>query len=67
MTKSELARSMQQIYGSPFIKLSRIADMVGDSNTQRVKREYLSGLKQIKGRYYIPEVAERIIEKMQVS
>ena len=67
MTKSELAKSMQQVYGSPLIKLARIADMVGDSNTQRVKRKYLTGLKQINGRYFIPEVAERIIEKMKIS
>lgn len=66
MTKTELARAMERNYGSPFIKLARICDMVGDSNASRVRRTYLSGLKQIKGRYFIPEVAERIVEKMTV-
>lgn len=66
MTKTELARAMERTYGSPFIKLARICDMVGDSNHGRVKRTYLTGLKQIKGRYFIPEVAERIVERMTV-
>jgi hypothetical protein len=55
---------MIQIQGGPLIKLARIAEMVGDTNTQRVKRDYLEGLKQVRNRYFIPEVAERICQKM---
>ena len=57
MTKTELAKAM------PLIRLARIADMVGDSNPQRVKQKYLLGLERINGRYFVPEVAERLKEK----
>lgn len=63
MTKTELAKAMTQANGGPFIKLARIADMVGDSNPQRVKQKYLLGLERINGMYFIPEVAERLKEK----
>lgn len=64
MTPKELERNMIKLCNSPLIKLQRIAEMVGDKNTQRVKREYLEGLKCIHNRYFIPEVAERIAMKM---
>lgn len=63
MTKTELAKAMIQANGGPFIKLARIADMVGDSNITRVRQKYLLGLERINGRYFIPEVAERLKEK----
>lgn len=66
MTAKELARSMERINGSPFIKIGEIARMVGDQTTSRVKRNYLEGLENFNGRYYIPEVAERIKERMTV-
>lgn len=62
MTKTELAKAMTQANGGPFIKLARIADMVGDSNITRVRQKYLLGLERINGRYFIPEVAERLKE-----
>lgn len=65
MTKGELERLMLKIYGSPFIKLARISELVGDSNPQRVKQNYLSGLQSFNGRYFIPEVAERIAQNMK--
>ena len=66
MTKTELAKAMTQANGGPLIKLSRIAEMVGDSNSHRVKQKYLLGLERINGRYFIPEVAERLKEKAVV-
>jgi len=66
MTANQIARSMERINDSPFIKLKDIARMVGDSNTQKVKRTYLDGLQNLNGRYFVPEVAERIKERMTV-
>lgn len=66
MTAKELGRCMEKINNSPFIKLKDIARMVGDSNAQRVKRTYLNGLQNFNGRYFVPEVAERIKERMTV-
>lgn len=66
MTTKELARSMERINGSPFIKIGEIARMVGDRTTSRVKRNYLQGLESFNGRYFIPEVAERIKERMTI-
>lgn len=66
MTAAELARSMERIHGSPFIKIGDIARMVGDCTTSRVKRNYLQGLESFNGHYFIPEVAERIKERMTV-
>ena len=64
MTAKELERLMLQTEGNPLIKLKRISELVGDTNQTRVRREYLDGLKQIRNRYFIPEVAERIASKM---
>ena len=66
MTTKELSRAMERITGSPFIKIGEISKMVGDTKTTRVKKTYLEGLESFNGRYFIPEVAERIKEKMTV-
>lgn len=61
MTKTELAREITRANnGSPLIKLSKIAEIVGDKNTQRVKRTYLDGLERIGKCYFVPEVAEAL-------
>ena len=66
MTATDIARSMERITGSPFIKIGEIARMVGDNKTTRVKRNYLQGLQSFNGHYFIPEVAQRIKERMTV-
>ena len=61
MTKTELAREITRANGgSPLIKLSKIAEFVGDKNAQRVKRTYLEGLETIGKLYFVPEVAEAL-------
>ena len=61
MTKTELANEITRANnGSPLIKLSKIAELVGDKNTQRVKRTYLVGLETIGKCYFVPEVAEAL-------
>ncbi len=67
MTKTELAKEITRANnGSPLIKLSKIAELVGDSNHQRVKRTYLVGLETIGNRYFVPEVAEALKGKARV-
>ena len=67
MTKTELARELTRANGgSPLIKLSKIAEIVGDKNTQRVKRTYLVGLETIGKCYFVPEVAEALKSKAKV-
>ena len=67
MTKTELAREITRANnGNPLIKLSKIAEIVGDSNHQRVKRTYLEGLEVIGNRYFVPEVAEALKGKARV-
>lgn len=61
MTKTELAKEITRANnGSPLIKLSKIAEIVGDKNPQRVKRTYLDGLERIGKCYFVPEVAEAL-------
>ena len=61
MTKTELAKEITRANnGSPLIKLSKIAEIVGDKNTPRVKRTYLGGLETIGNRYFVPEVVEAL-------
>lgn len=67
MTKTELAREIARANnGSPLIKLSKIAEIVGDKNTQRVKRTYLDGLERIGKCYFVPEVAEALKRNARV-
>lgn len=67
MTKTELAKAITRANnGSPLIKLSKIAEIVGDKNTQRVKRTYLVGLETIGKLYFVPEVAEALKSKAKV-
>lgn len=67
MTKTELAKEITRANnGSPLIKLSKIAELVGDKNAQRVKRKYLQGLELIGNRYFVPEVAEALKSKARV-
>ena len=67
MTKTELAKEITRANGgSPLIKLSKIAEIVGDKNTQRVKRTYLVGLETIGKRYFVPEVAEALKSKAKI-
>ena len=67
MTKTELAKEITRANnGNPLIKLSKIAELVGDSNHQRVKRTYLVGLETIGNRYFVPEVAEALKGKARV-
>ena len=67
MTKTELAKEITRANGgSPLIKLSKIAELVGDSNTQRVKKTYLDGLETIGKCYFVPEVAEALKGKARV-
>lgn len=67
MTKTELAREIARANnGSPLIKLSKIAEIVGDKNTQRVKRTYLDGLERIGKCYFVPEVAEALKSKARI-
>ena len=67
MTKTELAKEITRANGgNPLIKLSKIAEIVGDKNTQRVKRTYLEGLETIGKRYFVPEVAEALKRKAKV-
>ena len=67
MTKTELARELTRANGgNPLIKLSKIAEIVGDKNTQRVRRKYLQGLELIGNRYFVPEVAEALKSKAKI-
>ena len=67
MTKTELAKEITRANGgNPLIKLSKIAEIVGDSNHQRVKRKYLQGLELIGNRYFVPEVAEALKKNAKI-
>ena len=67
MTKTELAKEITRANGgSPLIKLSKIAELVGDKNAQRVKRTYLDGLETIGKCYFVPEVAEALKSKAKI-
>ena len=48
------------------IKLSKIAELVGDKNAQWVKRTYLVGLETIGKCYFVPEVAEALKGKAKI-
>ena len=62
-TKTELKNEILKANGgSPLIKLKRIAEIVGDKNTQRVKRKYLLDLQKINGAYFVPDVADRLMK-----
>ena len=62
MTTKEIEIALERANGGPFIKVSTLAQFLGDSNLSRVRKKYLCGLQRISGRYFVPEVAQRIKE-----
>lgn len=66
MTANEIAKAIEKTAGGPFIKAKKVAEIVGDKNVSRVKHTYLDGLQHFDGRYFVPEVAERIKGRMTI-
>lgn len=64
MVKSDLIRDMKSFTsGASFISVTELTKYLGQSNQTRIKNRYLSGLKPVAGKkYYIPEVAEKVLE-----
>ena len=66
MTKTDLVRSMERQEGASFITKTRLAKFIGAKRAETVGR-YVEGLQVLNKKYYfIPEVAERIVDKMTV-
>jgi hypothetical protein len=67
MQKTELKRAMsQQVDGAMFITLTELTKFLGMTNKSYVKKQYLDGLERIGKSYFIPEVAERLMEVREV-
>ena len=68
MTKTELARDMKTFVGAGVISNTELCKYLGQTNKTRIKAQYLSGLTPIAGKkYFIPEVAEAIMEKRRFT
>lgn len=66
MVKSDLIRDMKSFTsGASFISVTELTKYLGQSNQTRIKNRYLSGLQPVAGKkYFIPEVAEKVMELM---
>ena len=63
MTATQLKNEILKANGgSPFIKIGKICEILGDKDRHRVKKKYLDGLQKIGMCYFVPEVAERLKE-----
>ena len=63
MTRSEIAAELRKMSGGGLITLREVCRFVRDSNTYRVRKQYLSGLESCNGHYLVSDVAKRISEK----
>ena len=62
MEKRDLVKDMENFAGSSFITKAQICKYVGVSHPRYVSK-YVEGLKRLSGRrYFIPEVAAKLIE-----
>lgn len=62
MTKVELIHQLQTTTGASFITCTELCKFLGKQNQSRVKREYLYGLDRIGKAYFIPDVAQRLMD-----
>ena len=65
MNRSQLAEELRREVGRGTITAAEVGAFLGDKNRDRVKKEYLDGLKAIKGHYIISEVAGRLYAAMK--
>lgn len=65
MNKSDLAKSMRQFVQAEFVTRGELAKFLGYKDPHNVDR-YIRDLQRVAGtRYYIPEVAESIMQDYQ--
>lgn len=68
MTKQKLIKDMEKKTGSSFITITEICKYLGLSNQHRVKTTFLADLDRVNGKlYFIPDVAEKIMESRNVG
>lgn len=64
MTRQELIKSMSaSVNGAGFISVTELCIFLGLKNKSRVKRDFCSGLDRVGKAFFIPDVAEKIMEK----
>lgn len=63
MDKQTLVRRMSQSCGgSDFISLKELSAYLGLKNTQRVRSTFLTDVPKINSKYFIPDVAQSILD-----
>ena len=66
MTRSDMyALLRHHVHGAGVITAGQLADFLGLKNVSRVRAEYLEGLENIKGRYFIADVAKRLQKEVR--
>jgi len=66
MTARDIERDMKAaVNGASFITPGQLAKYLGQTNTSRVREEYMKDAFKLEGtkRYFIPEVAQNIYNK----
>lgn len=63
MTKTELVRDMKQSVKASFITVTQLAEYLGKSDKTKVKNQYCRDLDKIGNGYFIPDVAQVLIDK----
>ena len=66
MTRTDLYTLLRRhVHGAGVITAGELASFLGLKNVGRVKAEYLSGLENIKGRYFLADVARRLQKEIR--
>ena len=66
MTRTDLYTLLRHhVHGAGVITASELAAFLGLKNVSRVRAEYLEGLENIKGRYFIADVAKKLQKKVK--
>lgn len=64
MTANEIERDMKKFIGCSFITKRELATYLGYKKTDSIEN-VVKGLKQFNKKYFVPEVAERIIYEIE--
>lgn len=66
MTRTDLYILLRRhVHGAGVITAGQLADFLGLKNVGRVRAEYLNGLENINGRYFIADVARRLQKEVR--
>lgn len=67
MTRTQLTKELRTFTGKGLITQTELSRFVGDKNVGRVAKKYLKGVPRIGKGYFIPDVAESMMQHIEIG